>query len=58
MKDFFTEEINKTALSSNDDKRIQSIDLVEAYAKVIKKDVILKKEDIECHNVIEQYKND
>ena len=26
---FFTKEINKTALSSNDDKRIQSIDSVE-----------------------------
>ena len=25
----FTEEINKTALSSNDDKRIQSIDSIE-----------------------------
>ena len=28
----FTEEINKIALSSNDDKRIQSIDLIETYA--------------------------
>ena len=27
----FTEEINKIALSSNDDKRIQSIDSNEAY---------------------------
>ena len=27
-----TEEVNKTALSSNDDKRIQSIDLKETYA--------------------------
>ena len=27
---FFTKEINKTALSSNDDKRMQSIDLIEA----------------------------
>ena len=27
----FTEEINKIALSSNDDKRIQSIDSIEAY---------------------------
>ena len=26
---FFAEEINKIALSSNDDKRLQSIDLVE-----------------------------
>ena len=28
----FTEEINKMALSSNDDKRIQSFDLIETYA--------------------------
>ena len=28
----FTEEINKIALSSNDDKRIQSIDSIETYA--------------------------
>ena len=33
----FTEEINKIALSSNEDKRIQSIDLVEtcAYLRII-----------------------
>ena len=28
----FTEEINKIALSSNDYKRMQSIDSIEAYA--------------------------
>ena len=28
----FTEEINKIALSSNDDKIIQSIDSIETYA--------------------------
>ena len=28
----FTEEINKIALSLNDDKRMQSIDLIETYA--------------------------
>ena len=28
----FTEEINKIALSSNNDKRIQSIDSIETYA--------------------------
>ena len=27
----FTEEINKTALSSDDDKRMQSIDSTETY---------------------------
>ena len=29
----FIEKINKIALSSNYDKRIQSIDLIETYAK-------------------------
>ena len=28
----FTEEVNKIALSANDDKRIQSIDSIEIYA--------------------------
>ena len=32
----FTEEINKIALSSNDDKRIQSIDSIETYAHGIR----------------------
>ena len=31
MHNVFTEEINKIALSSNDDKRMQSIDLIETY---------------------------
>ena len=31
-RNVFTEEINKIALSSNDDKRMQSIDLIETYA--------------------------
>ena len=30
----FTEEINKIALSSNDDKSLQSIDLIETYHPV------------------------
>ena len=28
---FFTEEMNKIALSSNNDERIPSIDLIETY---------------------------
>ena len=32
MHNVFTEEINKIALSSNDDKRMQSIDSIETYA--------------------------
>ena len=40
----FTENINKIALSSNDDKRIQSIDSIETYAHGISKDLTWKKE--------------
>ena len=39
----FTEEINKTALSSNVDKRIQSIYLAETYAHRTSKDLVYKK---------------
>ena len=40
MHNVFTEEINKTALSSNDDKRMQSIDLIETYAYRTSKDLV------------------
>ena len=32
MQNVFTEEINKISLSSNDDKRMQSIYLTKTYA--------------------------
>ena len=41
----FTEEINKTALISNDDKRIQSIDSVDRYAYGTSKDLLGEKEE-------------
>ena len=40
----FTEEINKIVLSLNDDKLIQSIDLIEIYAHGTSKDLISEKE--------------
>ena len=40
--DVFTEETNKIALSSNDDKRMQLIDLIKTYAYGTSKDLILK----------------
>ena len=40
----FTEEINKIALSSNDDKRMQSIDSIETYAYGTSKDLVSDKE--------------
>ena len=40
----FTEEINKIVLSSNDDKIMQLIDLIETYTYDTSKDLISKKE--------------
>ena len=42
----FTEEINKVALSLNDDKRIQSFDLTETYVYGMSKDQANEKEEI------------
>ena len=53
----FTEEINKIALSSNYDKRMQSIDSTESYAYRMNKDLVWKKEKIKCNNIIKQYEN-
>ena len=52
----FTEEINKIALSSIDDKRQQSIDSIETYACKTSKDLVSGKEEIKCSNIIKQYK--
>ena len=52
----FTEEINKTALSSNDDKRMQSTDSLDTYAYGTSKDLVRKKEEIKCNNITKQYK--
>ena len=56
FKIFFTEEINKIALRSNDDKRMYSIDSIETYAYGTRKDLVSEKEDIKCNNIIKQYK--
>ena len=50
-----TEEINKITLSSNNDKRMQSIYSVETYAYGTSRDIVSEKEDIKCGNII---KND
>ena len=42
----FTEEIDKIALSSNGDKRMQSIDLIETYACGTSKDLRNEKEEM------------
>ena len=54
----FTEEINKIALSSNNDKRMQSIYSIETNACGTSKDLVIEKEEIKCNNIIKKYKND
>ena len=53
----FTREINKIALKYNDDKRMWSIDSIGRYVYEMKKNLVCNKEEIECNNVIKQYKN-
>ena len=47
----YNEVINKIALSSNDYKRMQSVDSTETYAYVECKDIIYVKEKIKYYNV-------
>ena len=49
--------MNKMALRSIDDKRMQSIDSIEIYAYGTSKDLISKEEKIKPNNVMKQYKN-
>ena len=52
----FTEVISKIALSSNDDKRMGSIDSIETYAYGISKDLICMKEKIKRNDIINNTK--
>ena len=51
----FTEELNKIRLIANDVKRLDSI---ETNAYGTNKELIHKKEEIKCNNLIKQCKND
>ena len=51
------EGINKVALSSNDDQRMQSIDLMETHAYGTSKDLVSEKEEMKGNNIIKRYKN-
>ena len=57
MHNVFAEEIKKIALSSNDDKRMQSIDSLETYAYGTSKDLVSETKEIKCNNIIKRYKN-
>ena len=50
----FTEEVNKIALSSYDDKRMQSIYQIETHGT---HGLVCKGEEIKCNNIIKQNKN-
>ena len=45
-------------MGSNDNKRMQSTDSIETYAYGTSKDVVSKKEEMKCSNIIKRYKND
>ena len=52
---FFTKETNKTALSSSYDRKTQSIDLIETYGYVTRKDLVSEKEEIKRNEIRKQY---
>ena len=53
----FTEEISKIALGSNDDKRMQSIDLIETDVYGTSKNLVSEKEENKFNNIIKWYKD-
>ena len=50
------EEINKIALSPNDDKEMLSRDFIETYVYGMNENPVCKKEEIKCNNITKQYK--
>ena len=52
----FTEEISKIKLSANDNKTIQSIDIIETSMNGMSKDLVCKKEKLKCNNIIKRIK--
>ena len=53
----FTKKVNKIALSASDNI-IHWIDQIGTYVYATSKDLVCKKEEIKCTNVIKQYKHD
>ena len=49
--------LTKIALNAQDDKQMQSIDSIETYPYGTRKDLVCRKEEIKCNNIIKQYKN-
>ena len=53
----FTEKVNQIVLGANSDERIQYINSTEAFACVTSKILVCRKEKIQYHSIIKQYKN-
>ena len=51
----FTAEFHKTALCFNDSKGIKSIDSAETYTYGTKAEIIQRKEESNCDNIIKRY---
>ena len=58
MHNVLTKEVNNIDLSLNDDKRMESIDSIETYGYGKSKDLVNRKEEIKCNNIIKRCKND
>ena len=55
MHNVFTRDIRKIALSSNDDKRMQSIDSVDTYPHWVSKYDVWKRLKIKRINITNKY---
>ena len=55
-RNVFAEEINKIALISNDNKRMQSIDLIENDGYGTSKYILNDKKEIKCYHIIKRYR--
>ena len=49
-----TEQVNKIALSSHDDKRMKSADSIETYAFGTRKDLVSEKEEINFNSATKE----
>ena len=49
--------MNKIAWSSEDDKRMQSIDSIATHTHRMNKSLVCKKEEIKYNSIVKQYKN-
>ena len=55
FRNVFTEEFNKILLSANNDKRIKLVDSVETYTYGINEEIIHRKKEIKCNNIMKKY---